>query len=93
MREILLATDPSGRSDLALLRARMAARQTGATLTLAHVVDADRSSPVADAHAAAAEAALSAWQGKEYEVETRPLVLQGDVFWVSGRRRCRKGRT
>ena len=82
MRRILLATDLSGRSDLALLRARMIARQTGAALTLAHVVDADRSSPVTEAHAAAAEAALSTWQGEEREVETRPLVLQGDVFWV-----------
>jgi nucleotide-binding universal stress UspA family protein len=82
MKKILLATDLSRRSELALLRARLVARQTGATLTLAHVVDTDQPSPVADAHAAAAEAALSARRDEEGEPETRPLVLRGDVFWA-----------
>ncbi len=81
MKTILLATDFSGRSDIALLRARTIARGTGATLTLAHVVDADQPAPLVESHAAAAEAALAAQCADQCQTETRPLVLRGDVFF------------
>lgn len=42
MDRILVATDFSPRSDRALRRATLIARQVGASLTLAHVVDADQ---------------------------------------------------
>lgn len=42
MRQILVATDFSERSDRALRRAKLIARQTGAGITLVHVVDDDQ---------------------------------------------------
>lgn len=41
MKRILVATDLSARSDRALLRSVLLARETGAALTLAHVIDDD----------------------------------------------------
>ena len=42
MQKILVATDFSTRSDRALMRATLIARQTKAELILVHVVDADQ---------------------------------------------------
>jgi nucleotide-binding universal stress UspA family protein len=80
MRNILLATDFSARSDLALLRAREIARRTGATLTLAHVVDADLPENLVGVQVLAAAAVLGGLED-EGETETRHVVLKGEVFW------------
>jgi nucleotide-binding universal stress UspA family protein len=89
MKNILLATDFSGRSHLALLRAREIARRTGAALTLAHVVDADQPEGLVDMHIVAAGAVLAAMEEEgeeegrtEEEIETRHVVLKGEVFWA-----------
>ncbi len=58
MDRILVATDFSTRSDRALRRATLIARRTGATLTLVHVVDGDRSRRMVAAEEAAAQSAL-----------------------------------
>lgn len=46
MKTILVPTDFSERSDRAIRRAVLLARQTGATLSLVHVVDDDRPAPL-----------------------------------------------
>ena len=48
MRKILLATDFSERSDRALRRATLLARQFGASLTIVHVVDDDQPRRIVD---------------------------------------------
>ena len=58
MDRILVATDFSTRSDRALRRAILIARRTGASLTLLHVVDADRPERLVDSDAAQAFAVL-----------------------------------
>jgi len=47
LRRLLVATDFSARSDRALRRAELLARQTGAALTLVHAVDDDRGAAMA----------------------------------------------
>ena len=59
MTRILVATDFSTRSDRALRRASLIAGKTGASITLAHVVDADRVDQLIDADRAAASAVLA----------------------------------
>ena len=54
MERILVATDFSARSDRALLRASLIARKTGASLILAHAVDADKPDMLIEADRAAA---------------------------------------
>lgn len=58
MRRILVATDFSTRSDRALRRATLLARQTGAALSLLHVVDGDRPDHLVSLDSAAAEKTL-----------------------------------
>lgn len=58
MNRILVATDFSTRSDRALRRATLIARHVGASLTLVHVVDADRPERLVAADQAAALSAL-----------------------------------
>jgi nucleotide-binding universal stress UspA family protein len=59
MTRILVATDFSTRSDRAMRRASLIAGKTGASITLAHVVDADRVDQLIDADRAAASAVLA----------------------------------
>jgi nucleotide-binding universal stress UspA family protein len=59
MTRILVATDFSTRSDRAIRRASLIAGKTGASMTLAHVVDADRVDQLIDADRAAASAVLA----------------------------------
>lgn len=54
MKQILLATDLSARSDRALQRAARLAKQLGATLEVVHVVDDALPPALGDQHAAAA---------------------------------------
>lgn len=58
MDRILVATDFSTRSDRALRRATLIARRVGASLTLVHVVDADRPEGLVETHRAAALSVL-----------------------------------
>ena len=55
MNSILMATDLSNRAKRALGRAVMLAADSGARLTVVHVMDEDLAKPVADAHRAGAE--------------------------------------
>ncbi|QGM97443.1 universal stress protein [Methylocystis parvus] len=58
MKQILLATDLSGRSDRAAARAALLARKHGARLTALHVVDDELPQPVAERQKTDAENAL-----------------------------------
>jgi len=58
MREFLMATDLSARSDRALERGVMLAREHDARLTIVHVVDEDLPAPVADSQKNAAEESI-----------------------------------
>jgi nucleotide-binding universal stress UspA family protein len=58
MKRILVATDFSERSDRALRRAILLARQFGAGIALVHVVDDDQSSRIVEAERAEAETLL-----------------------------------
>lgn len=59
MERILVATDFSTRSDRALRRATLLARQTGALISILHVVDSDRPEYLVSLDRAAAEKALA----------------------------------
>lgn len=58
MKRILVATDFSPRSDRALRRATLIARQLGASLTLLHIIDADQPARLVAADRAEATALL-----------------------------------
>lgn len=58
MKNILMATDLSARSDRALARALNLTRDRGGALTVVHVVDEDLPALLADAQASAARAAI-----------------------------------
>ena len=58
MRKILLATDFSERSDRALRRATLLARELGASIALVHAVDDDQPKRIVDAERDEAEALL-----------------------------------
>jgi nucleotide-binding universal stress UspA family protein len=58
MKKILMATDLSARSDRALERAVALARESGANLTIVHVVDEDLPASLADAQEKAAKRAI-----------------------------------
>lgn len=58
MKQILLATDFSERSDRALRRASLLARQSGAALSIVHVVDDDQPRRIVESEEAAAGALL-----------------------------------
>ncbi len=59
MRQILVATDFSTRSDRAIRRASLLARKTGASLSLLHIVDSDRPDYLVSLDRAAADKALA----------------------------------
>lgn len=59
LNSILVATDFSRRADRAIGRAAILARQSGARLVLAHVVDDDQPDPLVAAERQAAETALN----------------------------------
>ncbi|MBI1219872.1 MAG: hypothetical protein GC186_15120 [Rhodobacteraceae bacterium] len=76
---ILVATDMSERSDRAIARACLLARQQGAALHVLHVVDEELPAPIAEAEIASAEASLKAlasagedFRGLEVKVEISP---------------------
>jgi nucleotide-binding universal stress UspA family protein len=82
MKRILVATDFSPRSDRALLRAALIARQVGASLTLAHVIDADQPDRIIAADRAAALSLLqeTAQTLRANDgIQTDPLVEVDDV--------------
>ncbi|MGU9980727.1 universal stress protein [Phreatobacter sp. HK31-P] len=58
MRQLLVATDFSARSDRAIRRASLIAHETGASLSLVHVVDSDRPDYLVSIDKEAAEKAL-----------------------------------
>lgn len=83
MPHILAATDFSTRSDRALRRAGLLARQIGATLTLVHVVDDDRPSSLVEIERRESARLLHADATSVPELrETacRTLVAAGDAF-------------
>ncbi|MDT9601053.1 universal stress protein [Sphingosinicella rhizophila] len=82
MDRILVATDFSTRSDRALRRATLIARRVGASLTVVHVVDADRPERLVAADQAAALSALEETAQTLRtgdEIAADPLVQVDDV--------------
>lgn len=81
MDRILVATDFSTRSDRALRRATLIARRVGASLVLAHVVDADRPQKLVAADRMAASAALDdiAQTLRDDGISSDPIVKVDDV--------------
>lgn len=59
MKKIIAATDLSARSDRAVRRATLLARTSGATVSLVHIVDDDRSKRIVEAELEAATSLLS----------------------------------
>lgn len=83
MNRILVATDFSTRSDRALRRAVLIAGQTGAGLTLLHVVDDDQPAYLIDPQQAAAQHLLDRTARTISEtdgIEAEVLVSRGDPF-------------
>ena len=58
VKTILVATDSSSRSDRAVRRATLLAKELGASLSLVHVVDDDQPGRIVDAEREAAAAVL-----------------------------------
>lgn len=82
MDRILVATDFSTRSDRALRRATLIARQVGASLTLVHVVDADRLERLVNAERDAASSILEEsvrTLADSDGIAADPLMMIGDV--------------
>ncbi|MDF1609332.1 universal stress protein [Hoeflea sp. YIM 152468] len=69
MKKLMVATDFSERSDRALRRATLLARQFGATITLIHVVDDDHPRRIVDAEHAAASTLLQQMAATLLEVD------------------------
>lgn len=83
LNHILLATDFSTRADRALRRAILLAREHGASLSLAHVIDEDQPPHLIRAQAAAARVTLQATARTLSELDGVPsdvAVVAGDVF-------------
>ncbi|WP_164871652.1 universal stress protein [Solirhodobacter olei] len=83
LRQILVATDLSERSDRAVSRACLLARQTGAALHILHVVDEELPAPVAEADIAAAEAGLTelASAGRNFAgLDAKVEISPGDAW-------------
>lgn len=74
-RTMIVATDFSVRSDRALLRAELIARQTGAKLVLTHIVDEDQSARLISSTRQAAESLLA-------ETVSTRSELGIDVQWL-----------
>ena len=80
---ILVATDFSTRSDRALRRATLLAKQRGAALTLLHVVDDDQPLRIVEAEQAAAAEILAAQAETLRQVDgvtCRWRIVEGDPF-------------
>jgi nucleotide-binding universal stress UspA family protein len=83
LRNILVATDMSQRSDRAIARACLLARQFGAVLHILHVVDDELPAPIAEAEITAAEASLGALvsSGHSFQgIEAKAEVVLGDPW-------------
>jgi nucleotide-binding universal stress UspA family protein len=83
MQRILAATDFSTRSDRALRRATLLAREHGASLAVLHVVDDDRPEPLRDAEVATTTGLLrnlAETISRVDGVDCAPSVAQGDTF-------------
>jgi universal stress protein E len=83
MERILAATDFSTRSQRASRQAGLLARQTGAQLTLLHVVDEDQPAHLIQLERGEAEAILNEQVGSVAElqgIECRIVVMTGDAF-------------
>ena len=81
MRQILAATDFSERSDRAVRRAAMLARESGARLLLLHVVDDDRRARLVEADAVVARAVLGDMKDQlTGEASCEARVEMGDPF-------------
>lgn len=83
MRTILVATDFSIRSDRALRRAVLLARQIGARLILVHVVDEDRPARLVELEGREAEGLLAETAATLVDsdgLECRSLLRYGDAF-------------
>lgn len=81
MKTVLVATDLSGRSDIAVARAVQIARQQGATLHVLHVVDCELPLMLAEAQREAAETILQAKVAsleKDGSIRTRISAILGD---------------
>jgi nucleotide-binding universal stress UspA family protein len=83
MRTIMVATDFSERSDRALRRAVLLARQSGAAISLVHVVDDDQPPRIVESERGAAEDLLqeqAATLGHVDGVASEARVVLGDAF-------------
>lgn len=83
MKTILVATDFSTRSDRAIRRGVLLAKQFGASICLMHAVDDDRPQRFVTAHLEAAEKLLAELSKTTHEVdgvECSHLVVLGDPF-------------
>ncbi len=81
MKNILVATDFSKRSDAALARGAALARALDAQLTVAHIVDDDQSERLASAAEAEAGALfdiLSASLQRDHDLDVSIVVTRGD---------------
>ena len=81
MRQILAATDFSERSDRAVRRAAMLARESGARLVIVHVVDDDRDARIVEAESVVARAMLGEMkEGLAGGAPCEARVEMGDPF-------------
>ena len=83
METILVATDFSERSDIALARAAMIARKAHARLHLVHVVDDDQKPPIVEGNTAIAEQMLQEETGRlqhAWGLDCIGAVVLGDPF-------------
>ncbi|MAM11635.1 MAG: hypothetical protein CML23_14480 [Rhizobiaceae bacterium] len=83
MKEILLATDFSERSDRALRRATLLARQLGTSLSIVHVVDDDQPRRIVDSERDAASTLLRELQSTVQNVDGIPCetrIVLADPF-------------
>jgi nucleotide-binding universal stress UspA family protein len=79
---ILVATDFSARSDRALWRATLLAKEAGVPLLMVHVIDDDRPSALIESQVAAARTALdgAVQSAREVDgVDARGSLVQGDI--------------
>lgn len=83
MKRLLVATDFSTRSDRALRRAALLARQFGAAVTLLHAVDPDRPRALVETERRAAAELLAKLSRSLREIDgiaAEPLILLADPF-------------
>jgi nucleotide-binding universal stress UspA family protein len=83
LKLILVATDMSQRSDRAIARSCLLARQTGAALHILHIVDDELPASIAEAEIASAEASLKALTSAGHDfrgLDARVEVASGDPW-------------